>query len=63
MIIVLDTFPTSCVSKSPNKDHPTLSDTCRQWVSDCEAAGHKVLIPAISYYESLRELEQRHVDE
>lgn len=59
MIIVLDTFPTSCVSKRPGNKPPTLSDQCRQWVNDCESAGHRVLIPAISYYEVLRELEQR----
>jgi predicted nucleic acid-binding protein len=58
MILVLDTFPTSSVAKRPGKS-PTLSDRCRQWVQDCEAAGHTVLIPAIAYYEALRELEQR----
>jgi predicted nucleic acid-binding protein len=59
MIIVLDTFPTSCVSKRASGSAPTLSDACRQWIIDCEAAGHRILIPAISYYEVLRELELR----
>ena len=58
MILVLDTFPTSCVAKRPGKS-PTLSDRCHQWVDECEAAGHAILIPAIAYYEALRELEQR----
>lgn len=58
MIIVLDTFPASSVAKRPGKT-PTLSDRCRQWVEDCEAAGHTVLVPAISYYEAVRELEMR----
>jgi predicted nucleic acid-binding protein len=38
---------------------PTVSDRCHQWINDCEAMGHRVLVPAISYYEVLRELEQR----
>ena len=59
MVIVLDTFPTSSVSKRPGSIQPTVSDHCRQWINECETAGHRVLIPAISYYEVLRELEQR----
>ncbi len=59
MIIVLDTFPLSSVSKRPGNSSPTLSDKCRQWIYDCESAGHRILVPAISYYEVLRELEQR----
>ena len=59
MVIVLDTFPTSSVSKRPGNQQPTVSDLCRQWISDCEAAGHRIVLPAISYYEALRELEQR----
>lgn len=59
MIIALDTFPTSTVSKRPGNKPPTLSDQCRQWINDCESVGHRILIPAISYYEVLRELEQR----
>lgn len=58
MILLLDTFPTSSVAKRPGKT-PTLSDQCREWVEGCEAAGHTVLVPAIAYYEVLRELEQR----
>lgn len=43
----------------PGKKQPTVSDARHQWVIDCEAAGHRVLVPAISYYEVLRDLEQR----
>lgn len=58
MVIVLDTFPASSVAKRPGKE-PSLLDQCRDWVDACEAAGHRVLVPAISYYEVLRELELR----
>jgi len=58
MIIILDTFPTGSVAKRPGRQ-PSLSDRCHQWVNDCEDAGHTILVPAICYYEALRELEQR----
>jgi hypothetical protein len=57
-IIVLDTFPVSSVAKRRGKTI-TLLDQCQQWISDCEAAGHRILVPAICYYEVLRELEMR----
>src|SRR5712692_7204427 len=56
MIIVLDTFSASSVGKRPGKT-PTLLDQCRQWIDACEAAGHRILVPVICYYEALRELE------
>ena len=59
MIIVLDTFPASSVSKRPDPKQLTVSDQGRQWVEGCESAGHRILVPAIVYYEALRELEQR----
>lgn len=58
MIIVLDTFPASSVGKRPGTI-PTLLDQCRRWIEECEAAGHRILVPAIAYYEVLRELELR----
>jgi predicted nucleic acid-binding protein len=58
MVIVLDTFPASSTGKRPGKN-PTLLDQCHQWIADSEAAGHRVMVPAISYYEALRELERR----
>ncbi len=59
MVIVLDTFPASSVSKRAGSGQLTVSDHCHRWINDCEVAGHRVLVPAISYYEVLRELEQR----
>ena len=58
MLIILDTFPTSSAGKRPGST-PTLLDQCRLWIDACETAGHRVLIPAISYYEALREMEMR----
>ena len=63
MVIALDTFPASSVSKPVAKKHPTISDHCRQWINDCEAAGHRIVVPAIAYYEALRELEQRQAEQ
>ncbi len=56
-IIVLDSFPLSCIGKNRSTP-PSLTDYCRQWVMDCIAAGHRVYVPAITYYETLRELER-----
>jgi len=56
MTIVLDTFPASSTAKKP-EDQLTLLDQCRRWVTDCEVAGHRIVVPAIAYYEVLRELE------
>ena len=36
-----------------------VSRQCRQWIRDCEQSGVALLIPAICYYETLRELERR----
>jgi predicted nucleic acid-binding protein len=58
MIIILDTFPTSSVAKRRGRK-PSLLDDCREWVGECELAGHTILVPAIAYYEVLRELELR----
>ena len=58
MIIVLDTFPASSVAKRPGRKR-SLLDQCREWIAECEAAEHTVLVPAIAYYEVLRELELR----
>ena len=59
MVIVLDTFPAGSVSKRPGGTKLTISDQCHQWINTCEAAGHRILVPAVTYYEVLRELEQR----
>jgi predicted nucleic acid-binding protein len=60
-VIVLDTFPVSSVCKRPGRT-PTELDRCFQWIEECEDVGHSVLIPAIAYYEVLREIERRKAD-
>lgn len=55
MIIILDTFLASSTGKRPSNT-PTLLDQCHQWIDNCEAAGHTVMVPAVVYYEALREL-------
>jgi len=59
-VIILDTFPLSSTAKRepPQGTSHTTSDICRQWVQDCVRAGNRVLAPAITYYETLRELER-----
>ena len=32
-------------------------DQCHNWINEREAAGHRILVPAIASYEALRELE------
>lgn len=61
-IIVLDTGTLSnCVVKigSNSNAAPTTSELCRQWLTDCEHHGAMVIVPAIAYYEALREIELR----
>lgn len=54
--IVLDTFPISSMGRSEKSSADLLTTQCRDWVYDCIAAGNKVYVPAICYYEALREL-------
>ena len=56
-VIVLDSFPLSTIGKS-RASSPTITDHCRQWVMNCVAAGNSICVPAITYYETLRELER-----
>lgn len=60
-VIILDTGPLSCCVVSPvlSGRSPSLSQECRQWVVECEQQGSLVLVPAIAFYETLRELERR----
>lgn len=60
-IIILDTGPLSnaVVAFARSGKTPTLSQQCRQWIRDCEQAGTLLLVPAVCYYETLRELERR----
>lgn len=59
-VIVLDTFPLSSTGKRepPFGVTSTVLDYCHRWVQECVAAGNRVVAPAISYYETLRELER-----
>lgn len=60
-IIVLDTGPLSnCVVPSGLPGEMlTPSQQCRKWIEDCEQSGVLLLVPAICYYETRRELERR----
>lgn len=58
MTIILDSFPASCAGRLIGNPE-SISGQCRQWVDDCENAGHALMVPAIVYYECLRELELR----
>ena len=60
-IIVLDTGPLSNSVVAPVRRGkiPTVSEECRDWISACEQAGALLLVPAIAYYEALREIERR----
>lgn len=59
-VIVLDTFPLSSTAKRepPPGVAPTTLDLCHRWVLACISAGNRIVVPAISYYEALRELER-----
>jgi hypothetical protein len=61
-IIVLDTGPLSnCVVRVSSKPgaSPSPAQACRQWLTACERGGALILVPAIAYYEVLREIERR----
>ena len=55
--IILDTFPLSCMGKL-TASPPTLTDICQHWVLNCLSTGRTVYVPAITYFETLRELER-----
>ena len=59
-VIVLDTFPLSCTGKREPAFGiaPTLSEECHQRIKACVAAGHRIVAPAVCYYEVLREMER-----
>lgn len=60
-ILILDTGPLSncVVPLAKPQQLPSHSQLCRQWLDDCQAAGRRILVPAVAYYEALRELERR----
>ena len=56
--IILDSFAVG--SMGQNSSAPTSATTqCRDWVYRCIRAGNLVFVPAICYYETLREMERR----
>jgi predicted nucleic acid-binding protein len=57
----LDTGPLSNCTVLPGGPNQTLSHSqqCRQSLDDCQAAGRRILVPAVAYYEVLRDLERR----
>ncbi len=59
--IVLDAYPLGNAAVPPASPGapPTSSQECRQWMIDCERAGSVLLVPAIAYYEEVRETKQR----
>ncbi len=59
-VIVLDAFPLSSVAKpEPRRGTvPSVLDECRRWVEDCLRSRMTILVPAVSYFETLRELER-----
>lgn len=59
--IVLDTYPlgNAALPLAAPQTAPTDSQACRLWMRDCEAAGVVLLVPAIAYYEGVRDLFQR----
>jgi hypothetical protein len=59
--IALDAYPlgNATVTHVRRGSIPTSSQECKQWIDDCEQAGAIMLVPAIAYYEEVRELELR----
>lgn len=59
--IVLDAYPlgNAVVAPAGPGVMPTDSQECRQWMTECEAVGSILLVPAIAYYEEVREMERR----
>jgi predicted nucleic acid-binding protein len=60
-IIILDSYPLShaAIAFARPNALPTPSERGRQWIANWETAGAKLIVPAIAYYEELRELERR----
>jgi len=59
--IVLDAYPlgNAIIPLAGVDTVPNDSQECRRWMLHCEASGTEFLVPAISYYEVVREMEQR----
>ena len=59
--LVLDSYPATNAAIAPALPGkaPNPSQQCHQWLKDCEAAGKVILVPAIVYYEGVRDMFQR----
>jgi hypothetical protein len=59
-VIVLDAFPLSSTGKldPPQGIRRTTADECHQAIQGWVAGGNRIVVPAISYYETLREFER-----
>ena len=59
--LVLDAYPlgNTVIPLAKSGETPTQSEACRQWIEDCQANGITFLVPAIAYYEEVRDLYQR----
>jgi len=59
-VILLDSFPLSSTAKRDPRagSAATMLDHCRQWIKECIRAENQIVVPAIAYYEVLRELER-----
>ena len=59
--IALDAYPlgNSAVTLARPGAKPTSAEHCRRWLDDCESAGITLLVPAVAYYEEVRDLYQR----
>ncbi len=53
----MDSFPLSTVGKR-SSNPPSVTDLCRKWIGNCLGSGFQIRVPAIVYYETLRELER-----
>jgi predicted nucleic acid-binding protein len=52
-VVFLDSGPLGLLANPNNTPQPV---TCRQWLADMEAAGHRLIVPEITDYEVRREL-------
>ncbi|HEY3332316.1 MAG TPA: hypothetical protein VGK19_19965 [Capsulimonadaceae bacterium] len=60
-VIILDAYPLGNAALPLSRDEASNlgAQACRHWIEHCESMGAAVLVPAITYYEVLREIELR----
>lgn len=59
--VILDAYPlgNAVIAPALPGAPATSSQQCRQWMTNCENAGSVLIVPAIAYYEEVREMEMR----